>query len=192
MKAIKPARSVLPLLLIASWGGIAAADPITLAENRHLPTEGSGNNHYSDGDAIGNDGIGAENFTLARTFGIITISHVGHHARTLVQPTSIDWWIYSGDAGQPESILFSGNSTTFRSNVEGVVGPYDLTRYTIDLANVVLGPSTYWVGFHNNSRAGADPHWTFASSGTSFDGRSALSENRGRSWSNPTIRLSDQ
>jgi hypothetical protein len=127
--------------------------------------------------------IGAENFTLSDWAEITSISHVGHHSRTLIQPDSIEWWIYGENGGLPGEVLYSGTSA-FRTNIEGEWAVYDLTRYSIDLSGVTLGAGNYWVGFHNNSRAGGDPHWTFARSGSSFDGRSALLR-PGSGWAKP-------
>lgn len=161
--------------------GVAFAAPITLAENVHVNSQGNGNNHYSSSSSIG-----AENFSLSGTYNILNISHVGHHDRFgPIQPLSIDWWIYAGGAGAPGAALFSGNTSSYATAIEGTSGSYDLTRYSIALSGVTLSAGNYWVGFHNNVNNQGDPHWTFASSGTSFDGISALSTNLGGSWGTP-------
>ena len=171
---------VLSMLVMATP---AWAERITLAANVHVPSETRGNNHYSDGGEYGDDVIGAENFRLGGRFDLAGISHVGHHSRTTVQPDSIEWSIFGDSGGLPGEVLYSGISL-YRMQVEGEWAHYDLTRYSIDLSGVTLGAGSYWVGFHNNSRAGGDPHWTFASSGSSFDGRSAFLR-PGFGWQTP-------
>lgn len=177
----------LLLLLLASAtatlgiSGSAYAAPVTLAENLHVNGEGAGNNYYSYTNYIG-----AENFSLSGTYSILNISHVGHHYRNgPIQPTSIDWWIYASAGSTPGAVLFAGSSTNYSTAIEGTSGIYDLTRYTIGLSGVTLGAGNYWVGFHNNVNVQGDPHWTFARSGTSFDGISALSYDLGGNWGTP-------
>jgi len=175
---------VIGVLSMLTMASPALAERITLAANVHAASETDGNNHYSDDGPEGTNGIGAENFTLSGRFDITGISHVGHHSRTLSQPDSIDWWIYGDSAGLPGAVLYSGTSA-FRTNIEGEWAIYDLTRYSIDLSGVTLGAGHYWVGFHNNSGARGDPHWTFATSGSSFDGRSALFLPGSGRWETP-------
>lgn len=55
----------------------------------------------------------------------------------------------------------------------------------MDIAPLALSAGNYWVGFHNNGGNTSDPHWTFASAGTSFDGLSARSDDGGANWTTP-------
>jgi hypothetical protein len=148
-------RRVIGVLFMLGMASPAVAERITLAANVHTPSETSGNNHYSDGGADGDGVIGAENFTLRGRSDITSISHVGHHSRTLIQPDSIEWWIYGDSGGLPGEVLCAGASA-FRTNVEGEWAIYDLTRYSIDLPGVTLAAGNYW-GFTTTAVGAATP-----------------------------------
>jgi hypothetical protein len=168
------------MLLSLALGSIERVEALLIAENLHVNGEGAGNNPYSMSTTFG-----AENFSLSETFIITQISHVGHHDVRALQPASIDWAIYSDSLGLPGLVLASASGALFSTAVEGTShGIYDLTRYTINITDVTLGPGNYWVGFHNNGM-GFDPHWTYARSGTSFDGLSAISFDGGVTWTAP-------
>ncbi len=158
----------------------ANAAIVTLAQNTHISTEVGGDNTYSLGSGGGTN-WGAENFSLNGSYSILRISHVGQHAPN-VSPTSIDWRIYSDSLGGPASILAQGiGVTTFSAtNVGATAFNTDLTRYAIDISAVILGQGNYWLAFHNSGSSNLS--WTFANGGTSFDGKSAVSENNGTNW----------
>ena len=166
-------------LISTTWSAQAAT--ITLAENVHVNGEINGNNPFSSPNRFG-----AENFSLAGTFDVTGISFVAHHHAGNPQPSSIDWRIYSDSLGEPGGILASVTGASYSTSIEGTSagGYYDLTRYSMAISPLTLGAGNYWVGFHLNGVSG-DPHWTFASSGTSFDGLSAISNDNGSTWSTP-------
>ena len=180
--SLRVSRGILGIaLVLVSLTANAAQGQITLAENTFNPAlRNGGDNLFSYGHTIG-----AEDFSLASTYSITSISHLSFHTPSQVQPTSIDWFLYDNNGTTPGAVLFSGNSTTYTTAVEQFVGQYDITRYSIALSGITLGPGDYWVGFHNNTEAGyVDPHWAFASGGTSIDNRNAISTNDGLTWSN--------
>ena len=157
-----PRCALAGALFALSLVAVPQAGAVVLAQNLHVNGETSGNNHYSGGTTIG-----AENFSLASAFEITQISHVGHHSRGTAQPTSIDWYLYADAAGTPGAIIASAAGAAYSTAVEGTSGGFDLTRYLINVS-VNLAAGNYWVGFHNNGGQPGDPHWTFASSGTSY------------------------
>ncbi|MBL8817688.1 MAG: PEP-CTERM sorting domain-containing protein [Planctomyces sp.] len=169
-------------LVFAATAGQVQAAFITLAENLHVNGEEAGNNHFSSGSTFG-----AENFSLGGIFDVTRISFVAHHNSAGSQPISIDWSIHLDGAGLPGTVISSGNTSSYSTSIEGTAfgGFYDLTRYSIDISPITLGVGNYWVAFHNNTVFGNDPHWTFARSGTSFDGLSAISFDGGSTWGSP-------
>jgi hypothetical protein len=64
-------------------------------------------------------------------------------------PSTIDWWVFTDAAGQPGTILGSGNSGVTRTAQPGpcFVG---LTCYQNDMniGAMSLGAGTYWLGLH--------------------------------------------
>lgn len=158
----------------------AQAQAAVVAENTHVDNEGAGNNHFSFDNAIG-----AENFSLDSGLVVTRLSFVAHHdAESFSNPSSIDWYLYAADGSTPGAVLASGPASTYHTNAEGSSGSYTLMRYLIDVS-VDLVAGDYWVGFHLNTINPGDPHWTFASAGTSFDGLSALSNDGGATWGTP-------
>jgi len=168
---------VVVFILLTSMKGSASF--ITLAENIH--TNGGGNNDYSFEGTIG-----AENFTLFDDFTISSVSTTVHKNSGSALVSSINWWLYDDNTNTPGDILYSGNNYGYTSTFLHKQGRYDITNYEIDLSaeSIHLSAGSYWLGFQLNTNNLYGPHWSFASSGTSFDNLSAISIDNGNVFTN--------
>jgi hypothetical protein len=178
--------AMLAACVVLAVVNTSRAEAETLAENTHI-AGGGGYDWYTKGATT----FGAENFTLDSAATVTAISHVGIRTRGLPHPVSIDWAIYSNDSTNlPGVVLASSSNASFTISSEGEYSVFELTRYRIETDPIQLAPGKYWVAFNNTAPTGPDwyagiPGWYLANEGTSFDGRSAVSTDSGRTWHVP-------
>jgi hypothetical protein len=142
---------------------------------------------YDNGGPDGIDGsemtawIQAEDFLLGAPTSLTNVSFWSMEANGAYQG-SIFWQIYSDDAGNPATVLFSGTATPTRTAApEALCHEVFCADFPIGMRNdfpvgpiALLGGTTYWLGLHNgplDTIYRADFYWATADDNTTQTGR---------------------
>jgi hypothetical protein len=140
---------------------------------------------YDNGGPDGVDGsemtawIQAEDFLLGAPTSLTNVSFWSMEADVAYQG-SIFWQIYSDDAGNPGTVLFSGTATPTRTAApEATAWGYPIgMRNDFSVGPIaLLGGTTYWLGLHNGPLATTyrwDFYWATADANTTQTGRNEL------------------
>jgi hypothetical protein len=109
---------------------------------------------YDNGPPNGVDGnemtnwIQAEDFSFGATTAFDGVRFWSAERGSFV-PSTVDWWIFTDAAGQPGTILGSGNASLTRTASGGLcISGFSCYQNEFSVGGTSLGAGTYWLGLH--------------------------------------------